>query len=186
MKSIKQYLIVFVIIFIFAFVAGLQNKRIKIQNDKIVRLTNNIEQLLQENVTQTTLFLIQQEVMGQIKFKRDSLANLLKIRPATIIKYIETVIIQHDTSLIEVPVLIAGQNFWKISDIDKCFTWKADAFLKNDSLSVQRTLFNYHNKIYDIFWWKRKFPLIGKKKYYQKSIPECGEVQEKIINFVRK
>jgi len=147
-------------------------------------------QLMAENRTETTLFLKQKELSGQLLKERDSLANALKIRPKTITKFVDRVITEHDTVPGKVPVTEISKNTWKISDSDKCWTWTGIAKLSNDSLNVTRTLFDYHNKITDVFWSQRAKQFlwfrIGKKKTYHKTMSECGDVSTKEINILKK
>ena len=85
-KKAKWILIsIAVVAIIGAFVTiDIQAKKIKRQNERIARITENMNQILDDNVTQTTLVLAKNEVIGQIKRERDSLAKALKIKPKQI------------------------------------------------------------------------------------------------------
>ena len=191
MKNIKLILIGLVVLFLASAVVtvNIQAKKIKARDAEIARVQQNNMQLMGENRTQTTLVLKERELTGKVLAERDSLAERLKIRPKQITKIITKTVIQKDTVIQKVPVYISGQNFWKIKDAGPCFKWQADAFLKDDSLSVNRALFSYSNKTTDVFFKERprKFLFIrfGKWQYKQKIDSECGGVSTKEITFIK-
>jgi len=191
MKNIKLILIgIAVLFFATAIVTvNIQAKKIKERDKEIARIQLNNIQLMAENKQKTTLVLKERELTGKVLAERDSLAERLKIRPKEILKVITETIIQTDTVIKKVPVYIAEQNFWKIKDAGPCFKWQADAFLKDDSLSVNRTLFSYSNKTTDVYFKERprKFLFIryGKWQYKQKIDSECGGISTREIQFIK-
>ena len=186
--KLKYYLVMgaIVLLGILASVVQVQRKKIQRQSDRIDRLLTNVETLLDDTAQQTALFLTQRELTGKVLAERDSLANALKIRPRTITKFIDRIVTQHDTTEIMVPVRVKNDTTFIISDIQPCYTWEGTAVLTGDSLIVKRNLFDYHNKITEIFFWKRNFPIFGKKKFFQQTSLECGSQKTKEINILRK
>lgn len=169
--------------------ANIQAKRIKALKSDNARLDNNNYQLMAENRTQTNLFLMQKEVMGKLKAERDSLSKALKIRPKQIEKIIYIDNSTHDTIKINVPVVISGLDKWKITDGNECFKWAANALKQGDSLKVERTLFEYDNRITQTFYRERphKFLFIKYGKWINKQRIEatCGDTKIQTFNFIK-
>ena len=75
---------------------------------------------------------------------------------------------------------------------DDAVVWGVLALLVvgNDfDLDVTRTLFDYQNKSTEVYWWQRRKFLglrIGRKDYYQKVLPECGEILTRSIEIKKK
>lgn len=158
--------------------------------DKYMIQVGNVKELLQENTRRTELILTYQQAQEVNTLRLDSLVKAMGIKPKTVVKTIEKTVIQTDTIVKEIQVLVKGKDRWEISDKDKCFDWKGVAYLKDDSLKVDRVLFDYHNKTTDIYYKERpgKFLFIryGKKKIYVKSVSECGESYTREISIVKK
>lgn len=187
----KKYLIIGAVIFVMIAVVGfnLQRKIIARQNEKIARLTENMNQVMDENVNQTTLILARDEVIGQVKRVRDSLAKALKIKP----KWIEKIVIIdnsiHDT--VKVPVFVTKlyENVWMLRDSTECFKYVSKLILKGDLLKAERQLLECDNSITQAFYktaprfW---FIRTGKWKYLQKDSSRCGETRTKSITFIKK
>ena len=186
--KIKLYGILILVGFLAVAVVGynVQQKTIKRLRDKNERLTQNMESLLDDNANLEHLRLSKDEVIGNIKRERDSLAEALKIRPKQIIRYIDRVITQHDTIIKEIPVKVVNDTTWLLNDSERCWDYKANVVLSDNLLSAKRLEFSYHNSIVDVFYWRRTFPIIGKKKFYQDSKPSCGSVSTKEIEFIKK
>ena len=191
MKNIKLILIGIAVLFLTAaiVIVKIQAKKIKAQKAEIDRVQGNNTQLMGENRQNTTLVLRKDEVNGKLRGTIDSLSKVLQIKPKQIEKIVTKTVIQKDTVIKKVPVYTSGQNFWKIKDSGPCFKWQADAFILDDSLSVNRTLFSYSNKTTDAFYkerpWKFLFIKFGKWQYKQKTNSECGESVTKEIQFLR-
>jgi hypothetical protein len=187
----KYYFIAAAVLILLAGVATIkiQADKIKKRNAEIARLAENNEQLMANNAQTTTLYLTEKEVTGRLKTERDSLAAAVKVKPNQITKIVYVDNITHDTIRVEVPVAIVGKSAWKISDSGECFKWAANALLKGDSLSVQRTLFEYNNRITQLFYRKRphKFLFIryGPWENFQQVSSECGSTTLKTFNFLR-
>ncbi len=180
-------LIAGVAIILFLTVAyNVQRKTIRLQNEKIARLTDNIQQLIDDSVNQEVLYLTEKELSKAMKFERDSIAAVLNIRPKTITKYVEKVIYQRDTIVKFIPVVQKSDTTWSFTDNGECYVYKGTVFYTGDSVKVQKNDFIYTNEIIDTYFWKRKFPIFGKKKYFQESFSKCGGVSNKEINIVRK
>ena len=173
-----------VLIILIGIIQG-QHKAIQKRNAKIERLTINIGGLLQDNATQTALFLTQKEITGKVSFQRDSLAEALKLRPKQVTKYIDRIITERitDTILVKVTKLIDSTYF--ISDKDKCFVWEGMAVIEKGQMDVKRLLFEYKNEVADVFYWKRNW-FLGKKKFYQQTIQTCGESKTLEVTIVKK
>lgn len=180
-----------ILILIAFFIASVVTSNVyikKYQKEKLKKeaAESTVFQLLDNKNSYITANLALKKALQLTSLKVDSLAGKLSIKPKNIVKIVYKEIIQHDTIKKEVPVYIIGKDSWTIEDIDKCFTYRANAYLWNDSLNVERTSFNYNNTVYDIFWWKRKFPIFGRKRFYQESRPECGTSFTKEVIFTKK
>ncbi len=169
------------------FFSGRQIEKRDVEIDRLIR---NQYELMAANEQQTTLILKQKELSGKYLSERDSLAKLLKIRPKEVIKYIDRVLIEKITDTVEVESSIINDMQWKLYDGGQCWAWKADAELNDLDLIVNRTNFEYKNKIVDVFWWERQGKFlwwkVGRKQYFHKVIPECGEVTTKSIEIIKK
>jgi hypothetical protein len=165
-------------------------KQIERRDAEIDRLVRNQHELMAASEQQTTLILKQKELSGKYLSERDSLAKLLKIRPKEVVKYVDRVIVEKVTDTVEVESSIINDIKWKLYDGGQCWKWEADAELNDLDLIVNRTDFEYKNKIVDVFWWERHKRFfwwrIGKKQYYHKVIPECGEVTTKSIEIIKR
>lgn len=165
-------------------------KQIERRDAEINRLVRNQHELMAASEQQTTLILKQKELSGKYLSERDSLAKLLKIRPKEVMKYIDRVIVEKVTDTVEVESSIINDMQWKLYDGGQCWAWKADAELNDLDLIVNRTNFLYKNKIVDVFWWERQGKFlwwkVGRKQYFHKVIPECGEVTTKSIEIIKK
>jgi hypothetical protein len=171
-----------------------QNRKLKVEN---ARLTGNQAELLGRVAQYQKLNLTYKEIVAKKVLALDSLAKLLKIKPKEIIKVVEKIITQEDTSKHQAtvtPVISPTgnplKNTWQISDSGKCYLWQGVARLAGDSLNVTKTLFSYHNKIDDVFWQKRKYNFLflhfGKKTVYQQSTSECGNSVTREVNIIKK
>ena len=191
MNKIKNYLIgvlgVFFLLLLFQF--NFVHKKYEKEKTDRERLQENINQLIAEKKAQTTLILKQNELTGKILAQRDSLAKALKIRPKTITKIVEKEVKETIIDTIQVDSEWRLDYIWDIIDEEKCWIWKGQVETFPDSISVQRTYFDYHNKTTDVYWSERphKFLFIkyGKKKVYQKSLPECGEAITRALEILK-
>lgn len=187
-KYIIGILIVFLLILAWQF-NSIHKKYLQEKADR-ERLEENVRQLSAQNAQQTILILTQKELTGKYLAQRDSLADVLKIRPKTITRIVEKIIVDIDTTDKPVDVNPVENNLWLVADSDKCWLWEGIALLKNEDLDITRTYFDYHNSVTDIFWSERpkKFLFIryGKKQFYQKSLPECGKVITREIQIIKK
>ena len=191
MNKIKTYLLIFAVLFCGSSVVlnNIQSKKIIQLETENSRVQSNNAQLMGDNLQKTTLVLRKNEINKELSKKIDSLAEALKIRPKEIIKIVTETITEIDS--IPYPVIVdnVGQNFWKLKDSGDCFIWQADAFLKDDSLNINRTLFDYHNEVTNTFYKERphKFLFIkyGKWVYKQKIDAQCGGVKVKEIQFIK-
>lgn len=192
MNTIKNWLIgAGVAIIIAAFVTvNVQVKKIKKLKAENERVTNNVNQLMAANSDNVSLILKKDEFIGQLTDSTRNLLKSLKIAPKRVTEIIEKTVTIRDTVIKEVPVAIAGPDFWKISDHDKCFDWRADAMLINDSLKINRTFFDYHNKTIDVFSKKLVFKFLfikfySRKEITQNSVSECGESKQRTITVIK-
>jgi hypothetical protein len=160
--------------------------KLKVDNARIE--ANNL-QLMSDARQQSTLYLKEKEVTGQLKRDRDSLAKALKIKPKQIEKIVTVTNTIIDTVKISVPVTIEGVDKWKIRDKGDCFKWQGNAFKQGDSLRVERTAFEYSNKTTETFYRERPhkflFLRFGKWVYKEKIDSQCGSSTEKVFNFIR-
>ena len=181
------------VLFVFLLILAWQGWQLKNKLDKarseIERLKDNQAQLLASRAQDQALILTQKELTGKVLAERDSLAKALKIRPKEVIKFIDRIVKETNTDTVEVESTFLQNMTWHLADGDQCWKWEADAQLNELDLEVNRTLFDYRNKSTEVYWWQRRKFLglrIGKKEYYAKILPECGEVQTKSIEIKRK
>ena len=180
-------------LFVFLLVLAWQGWRLKNKLDyartEIERLKDNQEQLLASRQQDQALILTQKELTGKVLAERDSLAKALKIRPKEIIRYVDRVIIETTRDTVEVESTFLQDMTWHLSDGDQCWKWEADAKLNDFDLDVTRTLFDYRNKSTEVYWWQRRKFLwfrIGRKDYYQRVLPECGDILTRSIEIKKK
>ena len=191
MSKIIRYIIGALVVFllILAFQAWRLQNQVDKAKEEIKRLEDNQRQLLASRQQDIALLLTQKELTGKYLAERDSLAKVLKIRPKEVIKYVDRIIteVTHDT--IEVEAEYLKDFTWHISDGDKCWKIEYDAQLNDLDLDIQRTLFEYKNKSSEVYWWQRRKFIglrIGRKDYFVRVLPECGEVQTKSIEIKKK
>ena len=184
MNKIKLYLIIGAVLFLAGSVVtvNIQAKIIKKRNETIDRLQYNVNELLTDNDNLKVLTFTEKELKGKYLRERDSLAGVLKIRPKTIEKIVTNVIRQTDTVYYYLPVVQKTDTSWTFIDNGNCYVYKGTVYYSDDSCFVEKNDFFYQNKIDNVYYWKRNFPIFGKKKFYQKSLPECGEVETTEIN----
>lgn len=156
-----------------------------------IRQENNVAELLKKDKANIALNLTQSEYISSLSSENESLLKQLQIKPKTVVKFVEREVIVKDTVVKEVPVKVTGKDYWHISDSDKCWRWEADAYLWNDSLKIDRTLFDYRNKTSDVFYKKRVFKLwfieiYSGKKIIQQTSSECGEVNTKTVQVIKR
>lgn len=182
----KKYIIIAVIAVLVVLLISYQHHTVNGLRDKVARVQSNIESLLEENASLVHLVVEKEEVTGKIKRQRDSLAKELQIRPKVITKYIDRVIYQRDTMIVEVPVRQVNDTTYLITDKGDCFLWEGMAVLEGRDLEVKRLEFEYKNKVVDIFYWQRKLPVIGRKKYFRQVLQECGGSRTLEVDFVKR
>lgn len=191
MSKIKNYIIggLFVFLVILAFQLRRKDGQVTALTSENERLSLNIEQLLVQNKSQTSLVLTQQE---WLRVSADSIQKLLRtlaIKPKQVIKYVEREVKQVIRDTVEVESEWLKDVTWKLTDKDKCWRWEAEATLNELDLDVNRTFFEYQNASTDIYYWQRKkilFLKIGKKEYFQKHLPECGTESIREITIIKK
>ena len=192
-SKVKNYLIIAGVLFFVALsVSNYFNaKAVKRWKAEAIRQGNNVKELTALNKQQIELNYTQSEYVSSLSAENESLLKQLQIKPKTVVKFVEREVIIKDTVVKEVPVTVTGKDYWHISDKGKCWKWEADAYLWNDSLKIDRTLFDYHNLTTDVFFKKRVFKLwfielYSGKKIIQKTSSECGDVMTKTVNVVKR
>jgi len=188
----KTYLIIAGVLFFVALsVSNYFNaKAVKRWKAEAIRQGNNVKELTALNKQQIELNYTQSEYVSSLSAENSNLLKQLQIKPKTVVKFVEREVIIKDTVVKEVPVYVTGKDYWHISDKGKCWKWEADAYLWNDSLKIDRTLFDYQNKTRDIFVKKLKFKFLFIKIYSSKeinqvTIPECGSEIRRIVNVIK-
>jgi sulfur carrier protein ThiS len=191
--KIKNYLIIagVLIILSLAVTNYLNTQRYLKEKAERIRQENNVAELLKKDKANIALNLTQSEYISSLSSENESLLKQLQIKPKTVVKFVEREVIIKDTIVKEVPVYKTAYNQWHISDKDKCWRWEADAYLWNDSLKIDRTLFDYRNKTSDVFYKKRVFKLwfieiYSGKKIIQQTSSECGEVNTKTVQVIKR
>lgn len=166
----------------------LKNKLDKAKSE-IERLKDNQAQLLASRAQDQALILTQRELTGKVLAERDSLAKALKIRPKEVIKFVDRIVTETTRDTVEVESTFLQNMTWHLADGDQCWKWEADAKLNDLDLDVTRTLFDYRNKSTEVYWWQRRKFIglrIGRKDYYQRVLPECGEILTRSIEIKKK
>lgn len=191
--KVKNYLTIAGVLFIIALSATnyLNHKKFLKEKAERIRQENNVAELLKKDKANIALNLTQSEYISSLSSENESLLKKLQIKPKTVVKFVEREVIIKDTVVKEVPVYKTAYNQWHISDKDKCWRWEADAYLWNDSLKIDRTLFDYRNKTSDVFYKKRVFKLwfieiYSGKKIIQQTSSECGEVNTKTVQVIKR
>lgn len=191
--KVKTYLILagVLIILSLAVTNYLNTQRYLKEKAERIRQENNVAELLKKDKANIALNLTQSEYISSLSSENESLLKKLQIKPKTVVKFVEREVIIKDTVVKEVPVYKTAYNQWHISDKDKCWRWEADAYLWNDSLKIDRTLFDYRNKTSDVFYKKRVFKLwfieiYSGKKIIQQTSSECGEVNTKTVQVIKR
>lgn len=182
----KVYLILGGIILILSVTICIQQNVITKKDAKIVRLTDNVGNLMDENANLIVLNVTESELKGEYLKERDSLANLLKVRPKQVIRYITTTIIQHDTITEYIPVVQKTDTSWAFTDNGECYVYKGEVNLSDNILSVKRTEYFSTNKLSYAFYWYRKFPIVGKKRYTQEVFSSCGDSYTNDVTIVKR
>ena len=192
-SKVKNYLIIAGILIVLSLVATnyLNHKKYLREKADRIRQENNVAELLAKDKANMDLNLKQAEYLKSLSVENEALLKQLQIKPKTVVKFVEREVIIKDTVVKEVPVYVTGKDYWHISDKGKCWRWEADAYLWNDSLKIDRTLFDYHNLTTDVFFRKRVFKLwfieiYSGKKIIQKTSSECGEVMTKTVNVIKR
>jgi len=181
----KVYIVLIVIILIFAGISYYQKKAIDRKDAKIVRLSNNMDGLLQENADYLILNLTLKEASKASSLEVDSLSRLLKIRPKTIERIITKTIIHIDTVPVYIPVVQKTDTSWVFFDVADCFEYRGQVTKVDEGITVKRISFLYTNKMIDTFFWYRSW-FLGKKKYTQETKATCGSAYTKDITIVKK
>ena len=191
MTKLLKYItgVLFVFLLILAWQGWqLKNKLVKARQE-IERLKDNQQQLIDDATHSFDLLIKEKELTGKLLRERDSLASALKIKPKQVIKYIDRIVTEKITDTVEVESTILQNMTWHLADGDKCWRWEGEAELNDLDLDVKRTLFEYRNKSTEVYWWQRRKFLglrIGKKEYFQKVTPECGDIIVRAVEIVKK
>jgi len=156
---------------------------------EIERLKDNQQQLIDDATHSFDLLIKEKELTGKLLRERDSLSTALKIRPKEVIKWVDRIVTEKITDTVEVESTILQNMTWHLADGDKCWRWEGEAELNDLDLDVKRTLFDYRNKSTEVYWWQRRKFLglrIGKKEYFQKVTPECGDIIVRAVEIIKK
>ena len=192
-SKVKNYLIIAgVLLFVALSVSNYFNaKGVKRWKAEAIRQGNNVKELTALNKQQIELNYTQKEYVSSLSAENEALLKQLQIKPKEVVKFVERKTVIRDTVVKEVPVYVTGYRQWHVKDSGQCWKWEADAYLWNDSLKIDRTLFDYHNLTTDVFFKKRVFKLwfielYSGKKIIQKTSSECGDVMTKTVNVVKR
>jgi hypothetical protein len=179
----------FLFLLITIFQLNQKQKRLQFANSEKQRYFNNWIASQKEVANNSVQVYRQKEITGNLRLQIDSLGKILKVKPKEIEKIVEKTITIRDTIRVPVPVQPNGQDSWLITDVGKCFKWEGDVYLRDDSLKVWRSSFDYHNKTTDVFYRKRPkhflFIKFGRWQNLHETSSECGEVITKEFNFLK-
>lgn len=194
MQKVKNWTILVLTIFVLITawqLKSMTDKRNTERADK-ERWQNNYMEANKTARENKNIVLTQKEFLKQKDTRISKLLDSLNIKPKTVTKYVERVIIQHDTTVQEVPVEKIATGTYKIKDSGPCFTWSGIVtVLSQDSLNIKRTAFEYENTFREIsvnrtlkgkfLFWK----IYDKKQADVKIIPECGVEVIKTVNIIK-
>lgn len=192
MKNLSLYVTAGLIILFLSlvFVVVTTGRRLSAAKMELRRVEINISQLNDSTRQHLALILTLREILSIDTLKIDSLSKALKIRPKTILQYVNIEKKIHDTVEVKVPVVEAAKGRYWVLDSTKCWKWGGYIDLVRDSVRVTRNVFDYHDRIEQMFFWERerKFLFIhfGKKRYYQKTSSECGTEKVLVIDVKKK
>lgn len=194
MAKVKNWTILILTVFVLITawqLKSMTDKRNSERSDKEQWQSNYMEanKTAREN---KNIVLKQKEFLSQKDDRIYRLIDSLNIKPKTVTKYVERVIIQHETDTINVVTEKIATGVYKISDSGPCFTWTGIATIAEGSpLEIKRTGFDYQNKFKEITinrTLKGKFLFFkvwDKKKADVKIIPECGDEVIKTVNIIK-
>ena len=191
MSKTKAIIIGVIVLLFFSMGVTIQTLSRKYQQEKAdrERLWQNNLALTAQNLQHKKVIYTKNEFMRILSDSLKKTLDDLAIKPKTVTKIVERVVIDRVTDTIKVPVTPTSDLTWSISDTDKCWIWKAELEMIDDYPEIERTLFEYRNKTMDYFYSYRphKFLCIryGKKQIKQITVPECGEATEKIIEVIK-
>jgi len=186
MNRLKGYLVAGAAILILSGCLYFMQEKVKKQKAEIRRLESNNSQLMQDSAEMVKLIIKEREITGRTRRERDSLAKLLSIKPKVITEYREKIVTQEIRVPVPVPVYRLKDSSYIVKDYGPCFKYEGLAVIEQDSMSFTRLLFDYRNKVFDIFYFKRKFPLVGRKVFYHESRAECGGVTTREVKIERR
>lgn len=190
MNKIKNYAIIVLTVFVLLLAWQYNSMRGKRDKERATaeRWQGNFMEQLRQN---RTIVLTHKEWM---KLKSDSITRLmdsLKIKPKTVTKYVEKIIIQKEIDTVLVEVVKIASGTYKLYDSGPCFVWSGIAtILTDDSLNVKRTGFSYQNNIVDVYHRKEKGRFLFWKTYYKNkidmtSVPKCGTASTKTVEILK-
>jgi len=192
MKNLSLYVTAGLILLFLSlvFVVVVMERRLSAAKMELKRVEINYGQLNDSTRQHLALILTLREILSIDTLKIDSLSKALKIRPKTILQYVNIEKKVHDTVEVMIPVVEAAKGRYWVLDSTKCWKWGGYINISGDSISVTRKLFDYHDRIEQMFFWERerKFLFIhfGKKRYYQKTSSECGSEKVLVIDIKKK
>lgn len=152
------------------------------------RIWQNFVEVSEKNKEYTHIIATQEEWKKKISHQYDSVLKALKVKPKEVIRYEERTIKQVEKDTVYIEVEKITPKTWHIFDSGPCFQWEGIAIYQNNEngLEIKRTGFFYENKITNVLTRKVKkkflfFNVYDKKRFELKNIPQCGEVEIKII-----
>jgi hypothetical protein len=187
MKNIKLYLQIGGVIIIII-LAGLYSRERKLklfERSEKERVQDNQENLMADNQNLVVLNLQVSELTGKYKRERDSIAELNKLKPKQIIKYVDREVYRIDSVPKYIPLERPNDSTYLLKDGDDCFKYEAMIVLENDSMRFVRLLHEEANTLVESYYWYRKW-FLGKKQYTQVANAKCGGVKTTEINIIKK
>ena len=191
MKNVKNWSIIVLTVFVLILAWRVQNiteKRNQDRADKERWQSNYLEQT-KIYLTQKEWLRLKNDTINLLSARTERLIDSLTLKPKTITKIVERVIIQKEIDTVIVEGTKIAKGTYMIYDSGPCFAWRGIASIfSEDSLSVKRTGFLYENNITEIeLNRKEKGKFLFWKTYYRntadvKVIPECGSQVVKTIS----
>jgi hypothetical protein len=192
MKNLSLYITAgLIIIFISLFsVVVVLGKRLNAANREINRLEMNNAQQIDSTRRHLALILTLKELLSIDTLKIDSLSKALKIRPKTILQYVNVETKVHDTIPKIIKTYLTANGSWWAVDSTKCWSWAGFVNINPDSVWLERKSFVFEDKSESVFFWERErrflFIHFGKKRYYQKTSSKCSSEKVLVIDVKRK
>jgi hypothetical protein len=193
MNKVKNYALLIFVVFTLVLAwqySAMRGKRDAERANK-ERWQSNYMEATKSMLSNKQIVLQQKEFL---KLYADSVKHLtdeLKIKPKVITEYSVQTIIQRETDTVIIQVEKIATGTYKIKDSGPCYVWEGLGFIYGlDSLRIEKTGFQYKNKIEHLAYRKVKGRFLFWKTYDKKKVdlfskPQCGVSFTEVIEVVK-